>query len=121
MVGRKVVRGGRRGRVEGHRRDCGLEEEKVVVVMVWPISSRVAGCRYRGGLQIRIVGQPAPPAGRLAVGLVAWPADWLHLVGACSHVRCDFTTWAAQGGSRQLRWCLLMVVSLRNGPKKIRL
>lgn len=56
-------RDGRRGRVEEHRRGCGLEvqkEEEVVVVgaKVWPISSRVAGCRYRGARQTRIGAQP---------------------------------------------------------------
>lgn len=109
--------------MEGHRRGCGLEgrrEEAVVVgAMLWPISSRVAGCRYRGARQTRIGAQPGLPAGTPAVGLVAWPADCLYLVGACSHVRCDFTTCAAQGEARRLRWCLLMVdVSQETAPRK---
>lgn len=116
-----------RGRVEGHRGACRLEGKEVVLavvegVKVWLISSRVAGCRYRGARQTRVGAQPRPPAGTPAVGLVAWPADWLYLVGAFSHVRCDLSTCAAQGGMRRLRWCLLMVdVSEGSRPKKIRL
>lgn len=104
-------------------RGCGLEEEGQTVVvgaMLWSIASRVAGCRYGGALQTRIGAQPLPPAGTLAVGLVAWPADWLYLVETCSHVRgCVSSTWAAQGGMRRLRWCLLMLeVSEQSAPGK---
>lgn len=37
-----------------------MKEEEVVVVgaKVWSISSRVAGCRYRGARQTRIGAQP---------------------------------------------------------------
>lgn len=52
--------------MEGRRRGCELEgqqeeeeeEDVVVCAMVWSISSRVVGCRYRGTRQTRIGAQP---------------------------------------------------------------